>query len=52
MDWLRENWFFLLVIVLFAVIHMGHGHGGHAGHARRESKRDDTQTDGGRHAQD
>ena len=32
MDWLRENWFWLTVLVLFVVMHMGHGHGGHGGH--------------------
>ncbi len=37
MDWLRENWFWLTVLVLFVVMHAGHGHGGpgsHGGHFR------------------
>ena len=34
MDWLRENWFWLLVSLLFVLAHMGHG--GHGGHGRRE----------------
>jgi hypothetical protein len=34
MDWLRENWFWLLVTALFLLAHMGHG--GHGGHGRRE----------------
>ena len=32
MDWLRENWFWLTVLVLFVFMHAGHGHGGHGGH--------------------
>ena len=34
MDWLRENWFWLLVSLLFVLAHMGHG--GHGGHGRRD----------------
>ncbi len=34
MDWLRENWFWVIVIGLFVWMHtkMHGGHGGHAGH--------------------
>ncbi len=43
MDWLRENWFWVAILVLFVWMHVGghghgchggggHGHGGHGGH--------------------
>lgn len=34
MDWLRENWFWLAVVVLFLWMHgkMHGAHGGHGGH--------------------
>ena len=34
MEWLRENWFSVLIFILFIAMHMfGHGmHGGHGGH--------------------
>ncbi len=42
MDWLRENWFWVIVFGGFMWMHMGgHGHGGHGrrgghrGHGRR-----------------
>jgi hypothetical protein len=48
MEWLSENWVFLLVVVGMVLMHLfGHsGHGGHAGHGRRdeddrEGRRDD-----------
>ena len=44
MDWLRENWFWLLVSLLFVLAHLGHG--GHGGHGRREG--DDRRRDGER----
>lgn len=31
MDWLSENWFWILVFVLFIWMHRG-GHGCHGGH--------------------
>ncbi|PAP74642.1 DUF2933 domain-containing protein [Rubrivirga marina] len=40
MDWLAENWFFVLLFVAFIAMHLfghghgGHGHGGHGGHGR------------------
>lgn len=36
MDWIRENWFFLFVLIGF-IMHMGHGHGGH-GHGGHGGK--------------
>jgi len=30
-EWLAENWFWVLVAVLFVVMHL-FGHGGHGGH--------------------
>jgi len=34
MAWLRENWFSILIFILFIAMHLfGHGmHGGHRGH--------------------
>jgi len=34
MDWLAQNWFWVVVLVLFFAVHLfGHGgHGGHGGH--------------------
>lgn len=37
MEWFSENWFWVIIAVLFIVLHMfghgGHGmHGGHGGH--------------------
>ncbi len=31
MDFISENWFFLLVLIAFMAMHM-FGHGGHGGH--------------------
>ena len=49
MQWLSENWVFLLIAVAFVAMHLfGHGsHGGHGGGRRRdeddrEGRRDDT----------
>jgi hypothetical protein len=40
MEWLSENWVFLLVFVGMVLMHLGHGgHGGHGG--RRDGRRDD-----------
>ena len=38
MDWLSENWVFLLVVVGMVAMHLfGHGgHGGHGGGRRRD----------------
>lgn len=39
MDWLRENFFWILVVVFFVWMHMGmhggHGHGAHGGRGAR-----------------
>ena len=41
MFWLRENWFWLVVAILFVTMHAGgHGGHGHGGH-RRAAQRDD-----------
>ena len=47
MQWLRENWFFILISVLFVFMHMGHGHGGHSRHGGHggERRRPDTGVD-------
>ena len=39
MIWLQQNWFWLLVGLLFVGMHLGHGHGGHRGH--KAAGRDD-----------
>lgn len=48
MDWLSQNWIWLIVVVLFFAMHLfGHGgHGGHGGHQdRRPERRDDDEAD-------
>jgi len=36
MEWIAENWFLILIIILFVGMHMfGHGHGGHGGHGKQ-----------------
>lgn len=55
MQWLSQNWVFLLVAVAFVAMHLfGHGHGGHGGHAGHGRDEDDrgglpARTDGHRH---
>jgi hypothetical protein len=52
MEWLSENWVFLLVVVAMMAMHLfGHGgHGGHGGDRRREpddersGRRDDAES--------
>ena len=45
MEWVRENWFFILFFIFFIGMHlfgggcMG-GHGGHRGHAGGEEHKD------------
>lgn len=35
MEWVRENWFFILFAILFIAMHLfGFGCGGHSGHGR------------------
>ena len=40
MEWLQGNGFWVLILVLFVVLHFfGHGgHGGHGGHRRRDER--------------
>lgn len=56
MDWLLENWFWIVVAVLFIWMHTkmhgghgGHGHGGHGSHgARPPAERDQPRSGPGR----
>ena len=49
MDWLSENWVWIVVGVAFVAMHL-FGHGGHGGHGRREDEERDTARDRGRDA--
>lgn len=51
MEWLAENWFWLLVFLAFIGMHLGHGHGGHGGHGHGGRGGHDAHEDGesGRH---
>lgn len=42
MEWLQQNGFWIVVLVLFVLMHLGHGrgHGGHAGHRDRPGDED------------
>ena len=46
MEWLAENWIFVLLVGGMGAMHLfGHGHGGHGGHkhgkaAKRETARE------------
>lgn len=41
MEWIRANWFWIVVTVLFLWMHMGmHGHGGHGRHGSGTSGHD------------
>lgn len=44
MTWLLENWFWILIFVLFIAIHL-FGHGGHGGHqqGKDEKEKDNAQ---------
>lgn len=44
MDWLSQNWFFVLLLVAFVGMHL-FGHGGHGGHGRREPDDNDVRND-------
>lgn len=51
MSWLSQNWFFVLLALLFVGMHIGHGsHGGHAGHGNANP--DDTRAVPPRNATD
>lgn len=39
MEWLSENWVWVLVGVAFVAMHM-FGHGGHGGHGGRKTSRE------------
>lgn len=46
MEWLSQNWFFVVLLIAFAAMHMvghgGHGgHRGHGGHGNRPEPRSD-----------
>ncbi len=40
MEWLSQNWFFVLILAVFVGMHLfGHGGcGGHGGHGKDDSK--------------
>ena len=40
MEWIRENWFFIVVFALCIGMHLfGHGmHGGHGGHGEKDEQ--------------
>ena len=40
MEWLQANWVWLLVILAFIGMHMGHGDGGHGGRSGDWDDRD------------
>ena len=43
MEWLTDNWFFILLLFAFAAMHLfGHGHGGHRGHPGRDMAEGDS----------
>ncbi|GIW53595.1 MAG: hypothetical protein KatS3mg081_2950 [Gemmatimonadales bacterium] len=46
MDWLRENWFWLLFVVFFVWTHM-RGHGCHGAHGHRRDATGDRSGSGG-----
>ena len=40
MDWLLENWVWVLIGIAFIALHLfGHGHGGHSGHRQHDGRR-------------
>ena len=39
MDWLLENWVWVLIGIAFVALHLfGHGHGGHGGHRQHDGR--------------
>lgn len=40
MEWLAENWFWVLIGIGFIVMHM-FGHGGHRGHGKHDDEDND-----------
>ena len=52
MEFLRDNWFWIVVVIVFILMHAGHGgHGGHGG-AGRASHREGRGQDDGPEARD
>ncbi len=45
MEWLSQNWFWVLVFIAFFAMHL-FGHGGHGGHGGRHGEEDQRPTDG------
>ena len=45
MDWLLENWFSIVIFVLFIFMHI-FGHDGHGGHGGDEIENDEAQARG------
>lgn len=45
MTWLAENWFWVLIGVLFVGMHFFHGHGGHGGGGHEGHRRSPDKTD-------
>lgn len=48
MEWLGQNWFWLLILLAFIAMHM-FGHGGHSGHGHHGGSRNDDE-EGSSHA--
>ena len=49
MEWLSENWVFLLVVAAMAAMHL-FGHGGHGGHGRSDDQERNPPKDRGQDA--
>ncbi|MFC5301814.1 DUF2933 domain-containing protein [Azospira restricta] len=52
MEWLSQNWFFVLILAVFVGMHLfGHGGcgGGHGRHGKNDDKSGPRQTGGHRH---
>jgi hypothetical protein len=41
MEWLQANWLWILLILAFIGMHMGHGHSGHGGRSGSAGSRDE-----------
>ncbi|MEZ5318110.1 MAG: hypothetical protein R2752_11970 [Vicinamibacterales bacterium] len=50
MDFIRDNWFWIVVFVFFILMHAGHGgHGGHGGSGRAPRRGEPDPRDAGGH---
>lgn len=49
MDWLAQNWVWVVITVLFIGMHL-FGHGGHGGHGEHGGDGDDQRPAGGKQA--